>query len=38
VGLPSRTRYRLVGVAVSGFSDPRAFDPQAELFAEGNPA
>ncbi len=33
VNLPSRTRYRLVGVALSGFTDPTAFDPQAELFA-----
>jgi DNA polymerase IV len=34
VALPSRTRYRLVGVALSGFTDPDAFDPQAELFAD----
>jgi DNA polymerase-4 len=33
VNLPSRTRYRLVGVALSGFTDPAEFDPQAELFA-----
>jgi len=33
VALPSRTRYRLVGVGLSGFIDPHAFDPQAELFA-----
>jgi DNA polymerase-4 len=37
VGLPSRTRDRLVGVGLSGFIDPHAFDPQAELFAEANP-
>jgi DNA polymerase-4 len=37
VGLPSRTRYRLVGVEVSGFSDPHAFDPQPELFAQASP-
>ena len=37
VALPSRTRYRLVGVGLSGFSDPHAFDPQAELFAEASP-
>jgi DNA polymerase-4 len=34
VNLPSRTRYRLVGVALSGFTDPAEFDPQAELFAD----
>jgi DNA polymerase-4 len=34
VGLPSRTRYRLVGVGLGGFIDPHAFDPQAELFGE----
>jgi DNA polymerase-4 len=33
VGLPSRTRYRRVGGGLSGFIDPHAFDPQAELFA-----
>ena len=32
VALPSRTRYRLVGVALSGFANPHAFDSQAELF------
>jgi DNA polymerase-4 len=37
VGLPSRTRYRLVGVAVSGFSKPHAVDQQPVLFAEGDP-
>ena len=36
VALPSRTRYRLVGVGLSGFIDPTAFDPQAELFAASN--
>ena len=34
VPLPSRTRYRLVGVGLSGFLDPDALDPQAELFSE----
>ena len=33
VALESRTRYRLVGVALSGFSDPQDFDSQPELFA-----
>jgi DNA polymerase-4 len=33
VSQPSRTRYRLVGVGLSGFIDPDAMDPQAELFA-----
>ena len=33
VALESRTRYRLVGVALSGFSDPHDFDSQPELFA-----
>jgi DNA polymerase IV len=33
VALPSRTRYRLVGVGLSGFIDPHALDPQPELFA-----
>jgi len=34
VALPSRTRYRLVGVALSGFADPHAFDSQTELFRQ----
>jgi len=33
VALESRTRYRLVGVALSGFSDLQDFDSQPELFA-----
>jgi DNA polymerase-4 len=37
VDLPSRTRYRLVGVGLSGFIDPHAFDPQPELFAQADP-
>ena len=36
VALPSRTRYRLVGVGLSGFIDPHTFDPQAELFVEAS--
>jgi DNA polymerase-4 len=36
VALPSRTRYRLVGVGLSGFIDPHTFDPQAELFAQAD--
>ena len=32
VALPSRTRYRLVGVALAGFLDPGAVAPQPELF------
>jgi DNA polymerase-4 len=32
VGLPSRTRYRLVGVGVSGFADQDELVAQAELF------
>jgi DNA polymerase-4 len=36
VALPSRTRYRLVGVALSGFANPHAFDSQAELFHENH--
>ncbi len=33
VGLPSRTRYRLVGVGVSGFADQDELVAQPELFA-----
>jgi DNA polymerase-4 len=33
VGLPARTRYRLVGVGLGNFRDADAFDPQAALFA-----
>jgi len=32
-GLPSRTRYRLVGVGLAGFIDPDSPHPQPELFA-----
>ena len=32
VALPSRTRYRLVGVGLAGFLDPDAVAPQPELF------
>jgi DNA polymerase-4 len=34
VGLPSRTRFRLVGVGVSGFADQDELVAQAELFGE----
>lgn len=34
VGLPPRTRYRLVGVGVAGFVDRDSFEAQQELFAE----
>ena len=33
VGLPSRTRYRLVGVGLGNFRDADALPPQSELFA-----
>jgi DNA polymerase-4 len=33
VGLPSRTRYRLVGVGLGNFRDANALPPQSELFA-----
>lgn len=36
VELPSRTRYRLVGVGLSGFVDRDSVDAQTELFSEGN--
>jgi DNA polymerase-4 len=32
VGLPARTRYRLVGVGVAGFVDRDSFEAQQELF------
>lgn len=38
VELPSRTRYRLVGVGVAGFVDRDGFDAQTELFDECGPA
>jgi len=34
VGLPSRTRYRLVGVGLSGFVDAERLVAQPELFGE----
>jgi DNA polymerase-4 len=34
VNLPSRTRYRLVGVGVGGFVDRDSYEAQPELFAE----
>ena len=37
VGLPSRTRYRLVGVGLSGFIDPNALDQQTDLFEMASP-
>jgi DNA polymerase-4 len=33
VDLPSRTRYRLVGVGLANFRDANALPPQSELFA-----
>jgi len=33
VGLPSRTRYRLVGVGLGNFRDADALPPQSELFS-----
>ncbi|HJW46569.1 MAG TPA: DNA polymerase IV [Lysobacter sp.] len=35
VALPSRTRYRLVGVGLSGFVDPDSAAAQSDLFAIG---
>ena len=33
VGLPARTRFRLVGVGLGNFRDADELEPQAELFA-----
>ncbi|MGQ0699989.1 MAG: DNA polymerase IV [Panacagrimonas sp.] len=38
VSLPSETRYRLVGVGLSGFVSPDIAPTQPELFAEDEPA
>ena len=36
IDLPARTRYRLVGVGLSGFIDADQFEVQSDLFARGS--